>query len=146
MGHRIQVGGRDIGGLFDLESPQTPKGTPPLIGVMVKVDSADATCEKVRSLGGKANAAFDIMEQGRMAVCFDPNGAAFDVWQAKQGAGMDADSEAPWRAELVRDDDHRRRARDEVLRGAVRLDVPRRCRWTASPTPPSSSATRTSRG
>jgi len=30
MGHRIQVGGRDIGGLFDLESPQTPKGMPPL--------------------------------------------------------------------------------------------------------------------
>ena len=30
MGHRIQVGSRDIGGLFDLESPQTPKGMPPL--------------------------------------------------------------------------------------------------------------------
>ena len=94
MGHRIQVGGRDIGGLFDLESPQTPKGTPPLIGVMVKVDDADATVAEVEALGGKAKAAFDIMDQGRMAVCFDPNGAEFDVWQAKKGPGMDADSEA----------------------------------------------------
>ena len=71
---RVQVGGRDIGGLFDLEGPNTPKGTPPLIGVMVKVESADATCEKVTSLGGKARPAFDIMDQGRMAVCFDPRG------------------------------------------------------------------------
>src|SRR4029079_12308132 len=58
MGHRVQVGGRDIGGLFDLAHPNTPKGTPPLIGVMVKVASADATCEKARELGGKAKPAF----------------------------------------------------------------------------------------
>jgi predicted enzyme related to lactoylglutathione lyase len=92
MGHRVQVGGRDIGGLFDLAGPNTPPGTPPLIGVMVKVDSADAVGEKVRSLGGKAMPAFDIMDQGRMAVCFDPNGAEFDVWEPKKGPGTDVDS------------------------------------------------------
>ena len=43
MGHGMQVDGRDIGGLFDLDGPNTPPGTPPLIGVMVKVDNADAT-------------------------------------------------------------------------------------------------------
>ena len=92
MGHLVQVGGRDIGGLFDLEGPNTPPGTPPLIGVMVKVESADATGEKVTSLGGKAKPAFDIMDQGRMAVCFDPNGAEFDVWEPREGHGTDADS------------------------------------------------------
>ncbi|MEO8752555.1 MAG: VOC family protein [Casimicrobiaceae bacterium] len=92
MGHSIQVGGQEVGGLFDLDGPNTPKGTPPLIGVMVKVESADATVAKVAALGGKAMPAFDIMDQGRMAVCFDPNGAAFDVWQAKQGAGTAADT------------------------------------------------------
>ncbi|MFO1324351.1 MAG: VOC family protein [Burkholderiales bacterium] len=92
MGHRIQVGGRDVGGLFDLDNPQTPKGTPPHIGVMVKVDSADTTAARVASLGGRAMPAFDILDQGRMAVCFDPNGAAFDVWQAKKGQGTDADT------------------------------------------------------
>lgn len=92
MGHVVQAGGRSIGGLFDLDGPNTPKGTPPLIGVMVLVDSADAAGAKVASLGGRAMPAFDIMEQGRMAVCFDPNGANFDVWQAKKSAGTDADS------------------------------------------------------
>lgn len=92
MGHFVKVGGHDIGGLFDLEGPNTPPGTPPLIGVMVKVDSADAVCEKVAALGGKALPAFDIMDQGRMAVCFDPNGANFDVWEPKKGHGTDVDS------------------------------------------------------
>jgi uncharacterized protein len=92
IGHRVQVGGRDIGGLFDLEGPNTPPGTPPLIGVMVKVDSADAACEKVTSLGGRAKPAFDIMDNLRMAVCFDPNGAEFDVWEPKKGHGTDVDS------------------------------------------------------
>ncbi len=91
MGHSVQVGGRNIGGLFDLESPNTPKGTPPLIGVMVKVESADVACDKVTSLGGKAKPAFDILDQGRMAVCTDPNGAEFDVWEPKKLLGTDVD-------------------------------------------------------
>jgi predicted enzyme related to lactoylglutathione lyase len=95
MGHRVQVGGRDIGGLFDLESPNTPPGTPPHIGVMVKVASVDAIVAKVPAQGGKALPAFDIMDQGRMAVCFDPNGAAFDVWEPRKGRGMDVDSSQP---------------------------------------------------
>jgi predicted enzyme related to lactoylglutathione lyase len=59
---------------------------------MVKVDSADATVERVTSLGGRAKPAFDIMEQGRMAVCFDPNGAEFDVWEPRRSHGTDADT------------------------------------------------------
>lgn len=94
IGHRIQVGGRDVGGLFDLASPQTPPGTPPHIGVMIKVDSADAVAEQVVALGGRTLPPFDIMFQGRMAVCFDPNGANFDVWQPKAGAGTDVDAHA----------------------------------------------------
>ncbi len=92
MGHAVQVGGRRVGGLFDLEGPNTPPGTPPLIGVMVMVESADATVARVTSLGGRAKPAFDIMEQGRMAVCFDPNGAEFDVWESKRSRGTDADT------------------------------------------------------
>jgi len=91
VGHGIKVQGRDIGGLFDLAGPSTPPGTPPHIGVMVKVDSADATAEKVKALGGKAMPPFDVMDAGRMAVCFDPNGAAFDVWQPKKLAGTEVD-------------------------------------------------------
>ena len=92
MGHLVQVNGRNIGGLFDLAGPNTPPGTPPVIGVMIKVDSADATAVKVNELGGKAMPAFDIADQGRMAVCFDPNGANFDLWEGKGSPGTDADS------------------------------------------------------
>jgi predicted enzyme related to lactoylglutathione lyase len=92
LGHTIQVGRRDVGGLFDLEDQRTPKGTPPLIGIMVKVDDADETCERVISLGGKAKPAFKISDRLRMAVCTDPSGAEFDVWQPRKSHGTDADS------------------------------------------------------
>ena len=92
VGHRVQVGRRDVGGLFDLEGPNTPPGTAPVVGVMVKVESADAACEKAASLGGTAKPAFDVMDAGRMAVCTDPNGAEFDVWEPKTMPGTDADS------------------------------------------------------
>jgi len=92
IGHGVEVAGRKIGGLFDLEGPNTPKGTPAAIGVMAKVDSADETCKKVASLGGKTKPPFDVMDQGRMAVCFDPNGAQFDVWEPKKNHGTDVDT------------------------------------------------------
>lgn len=93
LGHSMEVGGRSIGGLFDLNAPNTPSGTPAHIGVMVKVASADAVADRVASLGGKALPPFDIMQEGRMAVCFDPNGANFDLWEPKRGPGTDADCE-----------------------------------------------------
>ncbi|MEO7610820.1 MAG: VOC family protein, partial [Gemmatimonadales bacterium] len=80
-GHIVSVGGHNIGGLWDLGGPQMPPGTPPCIGVMVMTDSADEIASKATSLGGKAKPAFDIAENGRMAECFDPNGAQFDLWQ-----------------------------------------------------------------
>lgn len=92
LGHDLRVGGRDVGGLFDLEGPNTPPGLTPMIGVMVKVDGADAACGRVAALGGTTKPAFDVAEQGRMAVCFDPNGAEFDVWEPKRMPGTDADS------------------------------------------------------
>ncbi len=93
MGHAAQVGGRSVGGIFDLADPMTPKGTPPGISVVVKVDSAEAASKKVASLGGKAKPPFDVMDQGRMVACSDPNGAAFDLWEPKKGPGTDADSD-----------------------------------------------------
>src|SRR6188472_1776364 len=54
----------------------------------VWVESADATAEKVRAVGGTVlMEPFDVMDAGRMAVCADPEGAAFCVWQAKQHKG-----------------------------------------------------------
>ena len=91
MGHLVQVGGRDVGGLWDLNGPNTPPGTKAQIGIMIKVDSADAAGAKVTSLGGKSMPAFDVMDKGRMVVCFDPNGAEFDVWESKASHGTVVD-------------------------------------------------------
>src|SRR5262249_34458659 len=38
---------------------------------------------------------FDIFDAGRMAVCTDPNGGAFDVWEPKTMPGTDVDSRLP---------------------------------------------------
>jgi len=93
VGFNIKVDGRDIGGLFDLDGPNTPPGTRAHIGVMVKVANADAIGAKVNALGGKAQPAFDIFDAGRMAVCHDPNGAEFDVWETKNMGGTDVNGD-----------------------------------------------------
>ena len=91
LGHGMKVDGRDIGGLFDTDGPGCPPGMAPVLGVMVKVEDADATAARVRELGGKAEPAFAIADHGRMAVCHDPTGAAFDVWESGTQNGSDAD-------------------------------------------------------
>ncbi len=60
MGHLIQVGGRPIGERFDRAGLDKQPGTPPSIGVMVQVASADATAARVPQLGGKPLPPFDI--------------------------------------------------------------------------------------
>lgn len=91
MGHSVLVDGHNIGGLFDLDGPQTPPGTKPVIGAMIKVESADAMADKVKALGGTCPAVFDVMDAGRIAVCYDPDGANFDLWEPKSSQGMDVD-------------------------------------------------------
>jgi predicted enzyme related to lactoylglutathione lyase len=95
IGFGIRVDGKDMGGMFDLNSPQTPPGTPPVIGVMVKVENADQTAERVKALGGTVKMVMDVFDAGRMAVCQDPNGANFDVWQPKKEAGTTVDDTLP---------------------------------------------------
>jgi len=94
MGHRIQLGGKDVGGIFPAFDPQTQKPIPAGIGVMVRVESADAAGAKAAALGGKSKPAFDVGPQGRMAECVDPVGAMIDVWQPKASMGMEADPQA----------------------------------------------------
>lgn len=93
-GQLILVGGLTAGAFMDLDVVKMPPGTPPVIGVMVRVDDADATVKKARSLGGQAEDAFDVMENGRMAMLHDPNGARIAVWQPKKQSTADCDSHA----------------------------------------------------
>jgi predicted enzyme related to lactoylglutathione lyase len=55
------------------------------------VDSADEAVSRVRDAGGAVPVEpFDFMNACRMAVCTDPEGAAFGVWEAREhkGAGL----------------------------------------------------------
>ena len=67
-----------------------PEGGPPTAtwNTYIWVDSADEAAAKVKDAGGRVlTEPVDVMEAGRMAVCTDPEGAAFCVWQAKQHKG-----------------------------------------------------------
>lgn len=94
IGHRIRVEGHDIGMLFDLAGARTPPDTPPHIGVMVKVDDADASAARAVALGGRTLPPFDVLFHGRSALCFDVNDAHFGLWQPKAGPGTDVDDAA----------------------------------------------------
>jgi len=68
----------------------TPAGAPSTAtwNTYIWADSADTTASKVVGAGGAVlSEAFDVMDAGRMAVCADPDGAAFCVWQASQHRG-----------------------------------------------------------
>jgi len=67
-----------------------PEGGPPaaLWNTYIWVENADAAAAKVWEAGGTVvTEPFDVMEAGRMAVCTDPAGAAFCLWQAKAHRG-----------------------------------------------------------
>ncbi|MBK9549333.1 MAG: VOC family protein [Gemmatimonadetes bacterium] len=91
-GHLIKVGGEEVGGMWDTTGPNMPPSTPPGIGLMIRVESADAVSAKANELGGLGKPAFDVGPTGRMAETFDPFKAEMDVWQAGASPGMTADS------------------------------------------------------
>jgi uncharacterized protein len=67
-----------------------PEGGPPMAvwNTYVWVENADEAASKVLDAGGRVlTDPFDVMDAGRMAVCMDPEGAAFCVWQAKEHKG-----------------------------------------------------------
>src|SRR6478672_10499386 len=67
-----------------------PEGAPPMAvwNTYIWVESADEAADAVRAAGGQVlSEPFDVMDAGRMAVCSDPEGAVFCVWQAKHHKG-----------------------------------------------------------
>ncbi len=68
----------------------TPEGAPPVAvwNTYIWVDSADEAAAKVGAAGGTVVAEpFDVFDAGRMAVCADPEGAMFSVWEPKAHKG-----------------------------------------------------------
>jgi predicted enzyme related to lactoylglutathione lyase len=60
----------------------------PVWSTYVAVDSADETADRVKRAGGSVlTAPSDVLDAGRTAVCSDPQGAVFSVWQPGRRKG-----------------------------------------------------------
>ena len=90
----FQLDGRTVAAGYGLNPQMRSEGVPPHWMLYIATASADATAAKVAQSGGQVAAGpFDVMELGRMAVCKDPAGAHFSIWQAKTHSGLDVTGE-----------------------------------------------------
>ena len=83
--HRARLRGGDVAGVGS-----QPAGAPATAAwnTYVRVADADETAAKVRAAGGQVLMEPDeVGDAGRMAVCADPAGATFCVWQAREHRG-----------------------------------------------------------
>jgi predicted enzyme related to lactoylglutathione lyase len=90
--HMARIRGGDVAGIGSI-----PPGAPDMAmwNTYIWVDSADDSATKVREAGGQViTEPFDVMDSGRMAVCRDPEGAVFSLWQAKRHKGSRVVNEA----------------------------------------------------
>ncbi|HEY5155457.1 MAG TPA: VOC family protein [Acidimicrobiales bacterium] len=103
-GYRMcMLRGRAVAGL----GPQMNPDVPPFWSTYIAVADTDATAALVGELGGQVIVApMDVMTAGRMAVCTEPAGAAFSLWQAGTtvGAGLANEPGAFAWNELMTDD------------------------------------------
>jgi predicted enzyme related to lactoylglutathione lyase len=90
-------------------------------------DDADGVAARVEAHDGKViMAPMDVMDQGRMAVCTDPSGAFFSVWQAGAHTGaelVNAPGSLTWNELLTTDIEACKAFYPQVL-GVTLRDVP----------------------
>jgi len=80
-----KLNGKDVAGIGPKQSPEGPSAWAVYIGT----PDAEELGKKVQAAGGKVIApAFDIGEQGRMAVFQDPSGAFISGWQPTRMGGF----------------------------------------------------------
>jgi len=85
----FQQGGRDAAALHSMSGPNFPPGTPSHWLAYLAVEDADASAARVQASGGQVLAPpFDAADQGRMAICQDPLGGTFAVWQPRKHPGL----------------------------------------------------------
>ncbi|MFE9423894.1 VOC family protein [Kitasatospora sp. NPDC006697] len=69
-------------------APQYQEGRPTAWLVSFQVASADGMADQVREAGGTVQLGpMDVFELGRFAVCADPAGAVFSIWEPKDFRG-----------------------------------------------------------
>ncbi|MBW5483373.1 VOC family protein [Streptomyces bambusae] len=82
---RALLDGREVAGVGQLPPDRS---LPVAWTTYLATDDADATAEAVRSCGGTvAVGPLQAADAGRMAICSDPIGAVFGIWQAAAHVG-----------------------------------------------------------
>jgi predicted enzyme related to lactoylglutathione lyase len=82
-----KIGGKDVAGIGGTQSPEQPSAWSVYIGS----EDVARLGEKVEAAGGKVAApAFDVGDQGKMAVFQDPAGAFISAWQPTVMGGFQA--------------------------------------------------------
>lgn len=85
---RALLDGREVAGIGQLPPD---RHLPVAWTTYLATDDADETAETIRCCGGTvAVGPLDAGEAGRMAICSDPSGAVFGVWQAERHHGAAA--------------------------------------------------------
>ena len=83
-----KLGGKDVAGIGGTQSPEQPTAWSIYIGTQ----DVDDLGRRVQAAGGTVVApAFDVGDQGRMAVFQDPSGAFISGWQTTQMSGFQAE-------------------------------------------------------
>ena len=137
---RAQVDGQDAAGIGGTPGPDQPSVWTLYIGS----DDADALSQRVAAAGGTvAMPAFDVGDQGRMAVFQDPSGAFISTWQATSMGGFQAQGPARWAGPSSTPAASTRRCRSTSRSSAGRRS---RSAPTTSRTPSSSSTATASPG
>lgn len=82
------IDGDDIGAMYQMPPEMSEQGTPTHWGVYFAVDDVQSSAKVVEQQGGKiVMGPHDVGDAGSMALCQDPEGAHFSLWQAKQHIG-----------------------------------------------------------
>ncbi len=85
----FKLKGLDVAACYQLMPDMVKMGVPPNWAAYVTVESADASAEKSKALGGQVvMGPFDVKDYGRMAVISDPQGAMFCVWEPRKHIGV----------------------------------------------------------
>ncbi|GHH00616.1 VOC family protein [Comamonas sp. JC664] len=117
LGWSFDVGTKDthfytmckVNGLNAAGMGQLPPGmdVPPAWTCYFGVEDIDAMAESVRKHGGQVGMGpMDVFDQGRLAICSDPTGAHFGLWQSLKHPGAQVEHEPgamTWREVNTRD-------------------------------------------
>ena len=105
--HMQKLGGQYACSIYGQGEEERSRNVPPHWNIYFTVGSVDDTVAAVGQNGGQVVfGPMDVFEAGRMAMCQDPQGAYFAIWQPKQhiGAGVKGETGAMFWNELLTTD------------------------------------------